>query len=140
LSNNDDEEIKAKEYFQKIQGDRKGDKKPERVSSITPDEFLRRERAEKDRLKQEEEDMVKTLGIMKKSLFLIVMGILSLALTFMGIFWLWPLLCTTTSSSLAHILFVIPFFLTGIVGIAVIIAGMIKLLGSKKTVVESRDW
>jgi hypothetical protein len=139
LSSNDEEDEKAKEYFRKIQGEREADKKPERTSSIAPDEFLRREKAHKDKLKQEEEEMKKTLRIMQKSFLFIVLGILGLGIAFMGIFWIWPLFCTMTFSPLAHILFFSLFLFFGIAGIILTIAGITKLLGSKKIVMESRD-
>jgi len=138
--NNEEEENNVREYFKKIQGDDESRTGENRISSISPDEYRRRENEYRQSLSDEERMMKKTYEAMRKSFTFFSIGILALALSFVGFCWLWPYFCTQEFSSLIQILILIPFSISGIAGVAALIISIIKFFSIKKNIEESPDW
>jgi len=138
--NNEEEEKTSREYFKKIQGDDESRKSEEKSSSISPDEYRRREIEYRQNLSDEEKQIKKTYEAMKKSFAFLSIGLMALALSFVGFFWLWPYFCTQEFSPLIQILILIPFSVSGIAGVTALIISIIKFFSIKKKVEESPDW
>gem|GEM_PF-2093121 len=130
----------TQEYFKKIQGDDESERRVERISSISPDEYRRREDEYRQSLRDEEYRIKKTFEAMKKSFAFLSIGVIALAFSFLGFFWLWPFFCTREFSPLIQILVIIPFSVSGIAGVTSIIVSIIKFFGTKKRVEEPPDW
>ncbi|MDQ7824168.1 MAG: hypothetical protein RDV48_15305 [Candidatus Eremiobacteraeota bacterium] len=129
----DEDDLAAKRYFDKMQGDENADV-PERPSSISPEEYLKREKEEKEKLHDEELRMKKSLEIMKASFFSISIGIICMATSFTGIFWILPYLCLGILNPVVRLAIFIFFLLIGIAGLVLIIQGLIKLFSTKSKV------
>lgn len=138
--NNDAEEESAQEYFKKIQGEGRSDAKPERTSSITPEEFRRREFEHKEYLKNEEYKIKKTNEIMKVSFYYFSIGVLGLIIAFLGIAWVFPYVCLKVHQIVMQAVILIPLILIGAGGIFCTIFGIAKFFGTQKKVEGSPDW
>ncbi len=130
----DDEDAISKKYFERIQGQDRADEKPERVSSISPQEYLRREREEKQRIDKEEQKLQKINEITKAGIFSITLGMLILSVAFIGICYICPLIWTRVSSEIVQIAVTIPFAIIALVGFFFTGSGLVRLLTTRKEV------
>jgi len=130
----EEEEKKTQEYFKKLQGDDEAGEGVKKTSSIEPAEYLRRQNEYRQGLREEEERMQKTFEAMKKSFLLLTIGIIALALSFVGCCWLWPYFCTHEFSPLIQIIVLAPFIISGTAGVAALIVSAVKFFGIKKKV------
>jgi len=133
----DDEDAISRKYFERIQGQDRIDEKPERVSSISPQEYLRREQEEKQRINDEEQKIRKINEITKAAVFSITLGALILSVAFIGIFYICPLIWTRTSSELLQIGSVVPFALIALAGFFSATSGMMRLLTTRRQVEDT---
>jgi hypothetical protein len=135
----DEEEAISKKYFERLQGEDRADTKPERISSISPEEYLRREKEEKRKIYEEEEKLQKINRITKAGLFSMTIGALLFGAAFIGIFWIWPFCLTRIASMLINFAILSPFLLLALVALFFTMKGFIKLLGAKGAVEGKKE-
>ena len=135
-----EEDRTSDEYFRKIQGEDRDDAGPERISSISPEEYRKREREHKRYLRQEDFKIRKTNEIMKLSFVYFFIGILSCGFSFLGIFWFLPYFSLQCNNQLFQILVFIPLAILGTAGIILTATGVVKFFTIKKIVEGSPDW
>ena len=131
-----DEDRTARLIFQRMQGEDRADagESQERVSSISPEEYRRRETEYKQKILDDEAEMQALYRLTRASLFTMMQGIGCLFISYIGIFWLWPYLCTGIASSFIQIAIVLPFLVIGLAGLIVSCIGTVRLLSARKKV------